>query len=215
MLMEGRRKHLAGLRPAHSACNVFKLPTEMILRIRAMRSPWPLDMSNNPFPNEMATTSKRKYILITGCSDGGIGSSLAEAFHERGYHVFATLRNLSKVSSRLSAEAAKKDENSNGSVTMLQLDVFSPNSIAAAVASVKAATGGRGLDVLVNNSGQAEILPALDTDIDEARKIFGLNYWAPLAMVKAFAPLLIEAGGCLVNNASVSAYMPMPFSGAY
>ncbi|KAK7918206.1 hypothetical protein PG985_010080 [Apiospora marii] len=162
----------------------------------------------------MTKTSRQKSVLITGCSDGGIGSALAETFHERGYHVFATLRNLSKVSPRLSAQAAKKDENnSSSSVTILQLDVLSPDSITAAVASVKAATSGRGLNVLVNNSGQAQILPALDTDIDEARKIFDLNFWAPLAMVQAFAPLLIEAGGCLVNNASVSAYMPMPFSG--
>ncbi|KAK8108706.1 hypothetical protein PG984_014507 [Apiospora sp. TS-2023a] len=145
----------------------------------------------------MAATSTRKSVLITGCSDGGIGSALAETFHERGYHVFATLRNLAKISPRLSAEAAKKNEasNSNSRVTILQLDVLSPDSIAAAVASVKAATGGRGLDVLINNSGQAQILPALDTDIDEARKIFDLNFWAPLAMVQAFAPLLIEAGG--------------------
>ena len=161
----------------------------------------------------MTNNARQKSVLITGCSAGGIGSALAETFQERGYHVFATLRNLAKVSPRLSAEAAKTGENNSSGVTILQLDVLSPDSIAAAVASVKAATGGRGLDVLVNNSGQAQILPALDTDTDEARKIFDLNFWAPLAMVQAFAPLLIEAGGCLVNNASVSAYMPMPFSG--
>ncbi|KAK8092023.1 short-chain dehydrogenase/reductase [Apiospora hydei] len=159
------------------------------------------------------SASIQKSVLITGCSDGGIGSALAETFLERGYHVFATLRNLSKVSSRLSAEAAKPKGNNN--VTILQLDVLSPDSMAAAVASVKAATGDRGLDILVNNSGQAQILPALDTDIDEARKLFDLNFWAPLAMVQAFTPLLIEARGCLVNNASVSAYVPMPFSGTY
>ncbi|KAK7937973.1 uncharacterized protein PG986_014841 [Apiospora aurea] len=137
----------------------------------------------------------------------------SEPFLERGYRVFATLRNLSKVSSCLSAEAAKSKENSN--VTILQLDVLPPDSIAALTLAAAAATGGRGLDVLVDKSGQAQILPALDTDIDEARKLFDLNFWAPLAMVQAFTPFLMEARGCLVNNASVSAYVPMPFSGTY
>ncbi|KAK6822723.1 hypothetical protein PG987_014268 [Apiospora arundinis] len=132
-------------------------------------------------------TSPRKSVLITGCSVGGIGSALAETFQERGYHVFATLRTPSKISPRLSAAAAEN-------VTILQLDVTSPDSIAAAVASV---------------------LAALDTPLDEARALFDLNFWAPLAMVQAFAPLLIEARGCLVNNTSVGAYMPMPFSSIY
>ncbi|KAK8007621.1 NAD(P)-binding domain protein [Apiospora arundinis] len=153
-------------------------------------------------------TSPRKSVLITGCSVGGIGSALAETFQERGYHVFATLRTPSKISPRLSAAAAEN-------VTILQLDVTSPDSIAAAVASVKAKTGGRGLDVLVNNSGRTQVLAALDTPLDEARALFDLNFWAPLAMVQAFAPLLIEARGCLVNNTSVGAYMPMPFSSIY
>lgn len=147
--------------------------------------------------------SPRKSVLITGCSAGGIGSALAETFEERGYHVFATLRTPSKISPRLAAA---------GNVTILQLDVLSRDSIAAAVERVRADTGGR-LDVLVNNSGRTQIFPALDTPVDEARELFDLNFWAPLAMVQAFAPLLIEARGCLVNNASISAYIPTPFVG--
>ncbi|KAK8022271.1 hypothetical protein PG993_013038 [Apiospora rasikravindrae] len=109
------------------------------------------------------SASIRKSVQITGCFDGGINSGLVETFQERGYHVFAALRNLTKLSPRLSAEAAKIKENRD--VKALQLDVLSSDSIAAAVTS-------------------------------------------------AFAPLLIQARGCLVNNASVSAYVPMPFSGA-
>jgi NAD(P)-dependent dehydrogenase (short-subunit alcohol dehydrogenase family) len=36
-------------------------------------------------------------ILITGCSDGGIGAALAQDFHRRGDRVFATARNISKI----------------------------------------------------------------------------------------------------------------------
>ncbi|KAK7213781.1 hypothetical protein V2G26_020959 [Clonostachys chloroleuca] len=148
---------------------------------------------------------RRKSVLITGCSAGGIGAGLAEGFCEKGYHVFATARTTSKISQGL-ANASN--------VTVLELDVLKSESIAAAVESVKQKTGGT-LDVLINNSGQAAIAPALDVSIEEGKKVFDLNFWAPLAMLQAFSPLLIEAKGCLVNNASCSAYLPMALMSVY
>ncbi len=142
--------------------------------------------------------SNRRSVLITGCSAGGIGAGLAEAFHDKGYHVFATARTPSKVSPSLA-----KSPN----VTVIALDVLSPEAIAAAVEAVTTATGGK-LDVLVNNSGTLMIMPALDVSIPEAKKIFDTNYWALLAMIQAFAPLLIKAQGCVVNNTSVSGVVP-------
>jgi len=143
----------------------------------------------------------RKSVLVTGCSTGGIGADLAEVFHENGYHVFVTLRTPSKIPQTLS---------SLENITVLTLDVLSPVSIAAAVESVKINTGGK-LDVLVNNSGAGYVAPALDISIEEAKKVFDLNFWAPLAMLQAFGPLLVNAKGCLVNNTSANAYLPMPF----
>ncbi|OTA82012.1 hypothetical protein M434DRAFT_85027 [Hypoxylon sp. CO27-5] len=149
--------------------------------------------------------ASHKSVLITGCSAGGIGAALAEVFHEKGYYVFVTLRNPSKVPETLSGA-----EN----VTILTLDVLSSESIAAAVESVTRETGGT-LDVLINNSGRAFVLPALDSTIEESKKVFDLNFWAPFAMLQAFAPLLIKAKGCIVNNASASAYAPLPLSSVY
>jgi 1-acylglycerone phosphate reductase len=146
-------------------------------------------------------TSPRKSVLITGCSAGGIGAALAEVFHEKGYHVFATVRNPSNIPVTLSSAA---------NVTILTLDVLSSESIAATVESVKRETGG-GLNVLVNNSGGGSFVPALDASIEEGKKLFDLNFWAPLAMLQAFAPLLIKAKGCIVNNSSANAYVPMAF----
>ena len=139
-----------------------------------------------------------KSVLITGCSVGGIGGGLAEAFHKKGYHVFATARTPSKISQSL-AKAPN--------VTVLTLDVLSSESIAAAVESVTKVTGGK-LDVLVNNSGSLMVMPALDVSIAEGKKLFDTNYWALLAMIQAFAPLLIKAKGYVVNNTSVSGMVP-------
>ena len=147
----------------------------------------------------------RKSVLITGCSAGGIGDALAQVFHEKGYHVFATARKPSKIAPTLSSAA---------DVTILTLDVLSSESIAAAVQSVSRETGGK-LDVLVNNSGEGSCLPALDVSIEDGKKMFDLNFWAPLAMLQAFAPLLIEAKGLVVNNSSANGYVYMPLMSKY
>lgn len=150
-----------------------------------------------PFP--------RKTVLITGCSTGGIGAALAEAFYSKGYHVFATARNPSKIPKSLS---------NSQKATILKLDVLSSESISSAVESVHRETGGT-LDVLVNNSGGGLLMPALDVSIEEGKKLFDLNFWAPFAMVQAFAPLLIQAKGCVVNNTSANAHVPFPFMSTY
>ena len=139
-----------------------------------------------------------KSVLITGCSGGGIGAGLAEAFSEKGYHVFATARTPSKIPQSLS-QASK--------VTVLKLDVLSSDDIAAAVASVKEATGGK-LDVLVNNSGAIMVMPLLDMKVDEGRKLFDTNFWSLVSMIQAFTPLLIASGGCIVNNTSAAGVLP-------
>ncbi|EXJ91934.1 hypothetical protein A1O3_00484 [Capronia epimyces CBS 606.96] len=153
----------------------------------------------------MATLTRRKSVLISGCSAGGIGAALAHVFQEKGYHVFASLRNPAKIPPHLSNAP---------NVTVLTLDVLSSESIAAAVEKINRDTGGT-LDVLVNNSGTGIFAPALDTPIEEARKLFDLNFWAPLAMLQAFAPLLIKAKGCLVNNTSANAVVPMALMSMY
>ncbi|TVY33838.1 Short-chain dehydrogenase [Lachnellula subtilissima] len=150
----------------------------------------------------MSLTTK-KAVLITGCSDGGLGSALASAFLSQGYHVFATTRNVSKMST------LSKLPN----LTLLDLDVTVDSQIATAVDSVKRTTGR--LDILINNAGRNHFSPVLDIDISEAKQIFEINLWGPLALVKAFMPLLMESKGTVVNTTSISGYLNVPYMGLY
>jgi 1-acylglycerone phosphate reductase len=143
----------------------------------------------------------RKTCLITGCSGGGVGSALAEAFQAKGYHVFATARSPSKIPQSL---------HTSTNVTVLALDVTSPESIAGAAETIQAKTGGK-LDVLINNAGHGLNMPALDTSITEAKKLFNTNFFGVLEMVQAFQHMLIRAQGVIVNNSSMGAYLPIPF----
>lgn len=141
-----------------------------------------------------------KTVLITDCSAGGSGSSLAEAFQRRGLLVFTTARTLSKMS-RLKVVP---------NITLMELDITSSTSIAAALKSVASQTGGK-LDYLINNAGQQMVMPTLDVNVEEAKKIFDSNFWGALAMSQAFAPLVIAAKGTVFNICSISGCVYTPW----
>ncbi|KAJ5591557.1 uncharacterized protein N7459_001926 [Penicillium hispanicum] len=145
-----------------------------------------------------------KSVLITGCSEGGIGSALAREFQKKGFLVFATARSISKMA----------DLQKIPNIRLLQLDVTSPFDIHSVVKAVQDATGGK-LDVLVNNSGQQCVVPCLEMNRQDAQRIFGVNFWAVFDLIQAFAPCLMAAKGTIVNISSISGYLHTPFMSVY
>ena len=67
-------------------------------------------------------SSSKPSVLITGCSDGGLGAARAKAFHEAGLKVYATARDPSKMSQLASL-----------GIETLTLDIQSESSIADCV----------------------------------------------------------------------------------
>lgn len=159
-----------------------------------------------PFPSilslKIPTDMAPKSVLITGCSDDGIGYGLALTFQKQGHQVFATARNLDKMT----------ELNGLPNVTLLQLDVSEPSQIEVAVAAVQAKTGGT-LDVLVNNAGRNHFMPYLDEDVEQVKALYDINVWGPLRVTKAFVPLLIKAQGSIAFTTSISGYLNVPFMG--
>ncbi|KAJ5538127.1 hypothetical protein N7494_007606 [Penicillium frequentans] len=145
----------------------------------------------------------QKTVLITGCSEGGIGDALAKSFYKKGFRVFASARNTAKVQHL-------KDMG----LDIVQLDVTDDESIKQAVSTVKAATGGY-LDFLVNNSGAGYSMPLLDSDVSVAKKMFDVNVFAVVTVTQEFAPLLIASKGTIINIGSVLGKMPFPWQGYY
>ena len=145
-----------------------------------------------------------KSVLITGCSEGGIGAALAQRFQRSpGHLVFVTARNISKINTDL-AEASN--------VHSIALDVTSTLQLQAAVTEVAALTDGK-LDILINNAGINYTTPILDTDMERAEEVFKTNVWGPLLLTQSFAPLLIEAGGMVVNISSIAGELNTPYMG--
>ncbi|KAK3661261.1 NADPH-dependent 1-acyl dihydroxyacetone phosphate reductase [Elasticomyces elasticus] len=143
--------------------------------------------------------NSRRTVLITGCSDGGMGAALAKEFSSVGQHVYATARDLSKMSSL-----------SSSNIRMLELDIQSESSITDCVKSLPS------LDILINNAGVQYTMPVVDASITEAKRLFDTNVWGNIALTQAFLPLLLSSpNAMIVNHTSVGSGLAIPFQAAY
>ncbi len=149
-------------------------------------------------------SARKKTILVTGCSAGGIGAAVARELATHGHHVYATARTVSKIPAELSELP---------NVTVLQLDVTSDESVRAAAKAVADSGASKGLDVLVNNAGQGYTMPLLDVDIAYAQQIHDINVWGVVRTIQSFADLLIASQGRVVNISSVGAVVNTPWIG--
>jgi len=143
-------------------------------------------------------------VLITGCTKGSIGYSLAKEFAARDYHVYATTRRIQTMG----------DLDSIPNITLLALDVTSRESLLAAHAQITRETDGK-LDVLYHNAGYRSLGMAVETSYDEAFKMFNANLFGIIEMNKIFADLVIASKGKIVFTGSVSGYTPHPSQSVY
>jgi NAD(P)-dependent dehydrogenase (short-subunit alcohol dehydrogenase family) len=123
--------------------------------------------------------------LITGATQG-LGAETAARLAARGWTVWLGARDIAV------GEAVAKgirEETPDPDVRVVQLDVTSDESVAAARDTV--AESGTGLDVLVNNAGISgtRALPA-DTAVTDFLPVFGVNLLGPVRVTNTFLPLL-------------------------
>jgi NAD(P)-dependent dehydrogenase (short-subunit alcohol dehydrogenase family) len=149
-----------------------------------------------------AQQPSQRAVLVTGASSG-IGRKIAELLASQGHFVYAGARKADDIA------ALSKIKNVQG----VKLDVNVDSDLAAAVATVR--KGGRGLHGIVNNAGVAIVAPLIDVDEKELRSLFDVNVFGPYRVTKAFAPLVIEAKGRIVNISSISGILSGAFLGPY
>ncbi|KAJ5300592.1 sugar kinase [Penicillium atrosanguineum] len=155
-------------------------------------------------------TDNRKSVLITGCSPGGIGNSLAREFHQSNLRVLATARDAANI-----ADLAELG------IETLSLVVDDLESVKACFADVETRLGDKGLDYLwpkyVNNVEDTKYytVPAMEVEISEVRKTFETNLFAVITMCQTFLPLLIKAKGTIVQVGSVAGIIPYVFGSVY
>ena len=151
-------------------------------------------------------------VVVTGGSTG-IGAACVDLLVEKGFLVFASIRN--------DADAESLAERYGGAVVPLYFDVTDADAVADAVRSVEARLAGETLAGLVNNAGIAVPGPLLHLPIEDFRRQIEVNLIGQLQVIQAFAPLLGAgearrgAPGRIVNMSSVAGRFAAPFLGAY
>jgi short-subunit dehydrogenase len=151
-----------------------------------------------------------KTILITGAT-AGIGRTTALHLAKRGHRVIASGRKADQL-------ASLRDEAQRTGVTIdtVLLDVTRAESIAQAKVEVDRLTGGRGVDVLVNNAGYGLVGPLSEISDEDLRRQYDTNVFGLMAVTRAFLPAMRERrSGRIVNVSSMGGRMTFPFMGAY
>ncbi|MGA0202791.1 MAG: SDR family oxidoreductase [Pseudohongiellaceae bacterium] len=144
-----------------------------------------------------------KVILITG-ANRGIGKALASKALELGAKkVYATARDESKL-----AEVKALDSDR---VVTLTLDVTNQEQVSAA------AQAASDVEIVINNAGMGTGAQLMAEDVVEKSKLeMDANFYGPMRMGVAFAPILkANGGGAIANVLSVAGLVNFPFAPTY
>lgn len=141
----------------------------------------------------------KKVVLITGGSTG-IGKAIGEYLQVKGYKVFGTSRNPSKIA--------------NHPFELIPMDVQIEQSIEDGVMEVLSKA--HRIDVLINNAGVGITGPIEETPSEEIRNAFETNFYGAIALMKAVIPQMrVQNEGLIINVTSIAGYMGLPFRGVY
>ncbi|KAI7864142.1 hypothetical protein BDF14DRAFT_1837789 [Spinellus fusiger] len=142
-------------------------------------------------------------VLITGCTEGGIGYDLCKKFVKEGCNVFAGVRNV-KSSGDLHQYGC----------TIVEIDVTDKSSIKDAVKKIIDHAGH--IDVLVNNAGCPAVGALLDIEDESIERCIDTNVLGLLSMCRAVGFHMARRNkGTIVNIGSIVGYAGTPWAGIY
>jgi NAD(P)-dependent dehydrogenase (short-subunit alcohol dehydrogenase family) len=148
-----------------------------------------------------------KAAFITGANVGQ-ANLLAKALVQRGWRVFAGV-----------LPSAPTDLQTGGNLTVVDQDVSDDASVARSAEIVTAALDGKGLDLLMNVAGVANIATGVleGAHLPTVQKLFNINLYGQLRVIQAFLPLIRRnAPGSRIANYSSGAIIANPVgAGAY
>jgi NAD(P)-dependent dehydrogenase (short-subunit alcohol dehydrogenase family) len=147
----------------------------------------------------------KKVWLITGCSTG-FGRELAKQVLALGYNAVVTARNIDDVEDIVRDYA--------DTALAVKLDVINAEDIASAVNSTIQKFGQ--IDVLVNNAGIGYFGAIEESEEEEVRRMFEINFFGLAKMIQQVLPFMRQQrDGHIVNISSIGGLRSFPAVGFY
>lgn len=137
---------------------------------------------------------ENQVMVVTGAASG-IGRSIALRANEEGAHVVAVDLNAQRLAELQDAVTVKEK------LTPVAADLLKQEGIDAVIAAVPDK-----IDVLINNAGIMDgFTPVSDLADDMWDAVIGVNLTAPMKLMRAFVPRMVEAqSGAIVNISSLA-----------
>jgi NAD(P)-dependent dehydrogenase (short-subunit alcohol dehydrogenase family) len=143
-------------------------------------------------PPDYGGRYRDRVAVVTGAS-AGLGAQLCRDLARAG----ATVVGLARNATRLAA-----------------LSVADTDALRATLCDIAKTHGP--IDLLINNAAKDPGVRLADITEDDFRRIFDVNFFAPVAATLAVLPSMIERGsGTIVNVSSDGGRLPSPGPGAY
>jgi NAD(P)-dependent dehydrogenase (short-subunit alcohol dehydrogenase family) len=154
-------------------------------------------------------SESRNTVVLSGASRG-IGHATVSRFSAEGWRVITCSREDVP-------EDCRRDPNWAHHITA---DLGDRASLDHFIAEATEVLDGDPLHALVNNAAVSpktpfkERLGCLNGDMGEWRRVFELNFFAPLALARGFARPLRKGKGSIVNITSIAGHAIHPFAGS-
>ncbi len=155
--------------------------------------------------------SASKVALVTGAGTG-IGRNTTLRLLEEGYSVVLAGRRIEPL------EQTKREAGDSGSRTLIApTDVGSPESVRELFTKSRESLGR--LDLLFNNAGiGAPAVPLEEISFEQWKSVVDVNLTGTFLCTQEAFRIMKEQkprGGRIINNGSISAHVPRPFSSPY
>ena len=156
-------------------------------------------------------SSNGKVAIVTGAGSG-IGRAVATTFLKDGYSVALAGRRQDALDETLTL-AGEAAERGLG----VSCDVGDPDSVAKLFAETRGRFGR--LDVVFNNAGaNAPPVPLEELTLEQWQTVVDVNLTGMFLCTQAAFRVMKDQdprGGRIINNGSISAYVPRPYSAPY